>query len=904
MNRSTVLALLVGLLVIQGSVAGVVTNDANASTDTTSASTGEPAPTTDTHPTGDDSLDIDATTNASTNDSSASGSSTTTTTRNASGDDASDTTTAATATTATEASSTVASTATTTRASTAPSEPSDGERAASENTPTGGTQAGSASRGGQAGGARAGNGAEAGSNGGSGAGAGGSGGEAGAAGAGGGDAGAGGGAQAASPDAEFNVTAVDSDVSIGETGTVSLTIENTGEDATDAVVNLQSLSGDLAFGGATTTSRFVGEWEEGETRTVEVGVQAAPTADTAEYPIRATVSYRDDDGNPAQSAPLTFGVAPVDEQSFSLGNVDGDLQVGESGTVSGVITNEGPNAATDAVLTVSPNATPDVLPRQTRVVLGDLDPGQSAAFELPVIVDSGAEPGPRQLPLTVQYYDSDGNPMRSGTLNARVEIGEEREDFEIESVDSDVEAGDQGRLAVTINNTGGNVTDARVSLQSLSGGILFGRSANATAFVEEWNATETRTFEYEVTAAESAAETTYPLQASLTYDDAGDPARSGPLAFGVTPGESVDEFRVVATNSDVQIGDEGAISVTLENTGADASAATVSLRSLTPDITFGRTANATRFVGDWPRGAQRTVTFNATASNTTDVRSYPFRAAVSYDDPDGDPARGGPFTIGVTPRPEQAFDVASADSTLRVGDEGNVTATIVNEGPRDVRNAVVQLVARGENLEPQTTDVAIGTLRTGEAANVSFPVEVTDGATAGQRQFSFVVEYDNSNGDPRRSGTLDARVDIAPGRDEFTVESRNATVDSGASTTVTLDVTNDRDSAVRNINAKAFVDAPLSLASDEAYIARLGPGETKRIAFEVSASGDSEGQYPLSVDFQYDTADGDSALSETYDVPIEVTAADDGGLLSSLSVMGGLAALLVVLGVGWGWSRR
>jgi hypothetical protein len=277
---------------------------------------------------------------------------------------------------------------------------------------------------------------------------------------------------------------------------------------------------------------------------------------------------------------------------------------------------------------------------------------------------------------------------------------------------------------------------------------------------------------------------------------------------------------------------------------------------------------------------------------------------VSYDDPDGDPARGGPFTIGITPRPEQAFDVASAASTLRVGDEGNVTATIVNEGPRDVRNAVVQLVARGENLEPRTTDVAIGTLRTDEAANVSFPVEVTDGATAGQRQFSFVVEYDNSNGDPRRSGTLDARVDIAPGRDEFTVESRNATVDSGASTTVTLDVTNDRDSAVRNINAKAFVDAPLSLASDEAYMARLGPGETKRIAFEVSASGDSEGQYPLSVDFQYDTADGDSALSETYDVPIEVTAADDGGLLSSLSVMGGLAALLVVLGVGWGWSRR
>ncbi len=1000
MNRSTVFTLLVGLLVIQGSVAGVVSNDAPTSNNETNATPTESAPTTTEHPAEDNgSVDMDAIMNSSTDNSSESenesgnssngtsetttASETTTTEEESAATETATTTTTATETTTTE-STTQSETTTETTTTTAAGDQSGGDGEATQSSGqsgsqsteaagaqsqrtggaaggtdsasartastagsqgasgaqagagrSGGAQAGSAQAGGsQAGGAQSGSapsgaapagGAQAGGAqaGGapSGAAPAGAGGQAGGSQAG-GQAGAGaqagsgaqtagaqggsGGAQTASPDAEFDVTGVDDSVAVGGSGTVAVTIENTGEDATDAVVDFQSPSGDLLFGQSPTTSRFVGEWDEGETRTIEVTMQATPSADTAEYPVRTTVSYEDDDGNAAQSAPLTFGVTPAGEQSFSLGSVDGDLSVGDSGTITGTITNDGPETATDAVLTVGPNASRDVIPRQTQVVLGNLDPDESEGFELPVVVDSEAESGLRQLPLTVQYYDDDGNPMRSATLNARVEIGEESDDFEIESVDPAVEAGEEGTLSVTLTNTGRNVTDATVSTQSLSGGILFGQSANATRYVEDWDTGDTRTFEYDVRAAEGATGATYPLQTSITYDDSdGDQGRAGPLAFGVTPGESTDDFNVVETSSSVQVGDEGPISVTLENTGANASEATVSLQSLTGDITFGRTANATQFVGDWPAGAQRTITFNATASNTTDVQSYPFQASVSYSDGDGDAARGGPFTVGVTPQPEQAFDLDNASSTLRVGDEGNVTAQITNEGPQDVQNAVVQLATQGQNLNAQETEFAIGNLPAGETANVSFPVEVTDSAEAGQRQFSFVVEYDNRNGDPRRSGTLDTQVPIEPQRDEFTIEPANASVGAGSSETVTLNVTNNRDSVVRNANAKAFVDAPLSLGSDEAYISRLGPGETKQIAFDVSAGGDaSEGQYPLSVDFQYDTADGESTLSDTYEVPVETTASESGGILSSLGLTVGLVALLVVLGVGWVWSRR
>ena len=704
---------------------------------------------------------------------------------------------------------------------------------------------------------------------------------------------------------DLSVTGVDSDVPVGGTGNVSVTLENTGEDATDAVVNLQTLSTDLLFDRSANATRYVGDWDAGESRTIEITMQATPSADTDTYPVQASVSYDDSDGEAAQLGPATFGVTPESQQEFSLDGVSDDLEVGSSGTISGTITNDGPKAATDAVLTVSPNSTRDIVPRQSEYVLGDLDVDESSSFELPVLVNDTTEPGERQVQYYVQYYDSDGDPLRSEALTATVDIDEQEDDFNVVSTSTDVQSGEEGSLTVVMNNTGENVTDATVSFQSLSGGVLFGESANATQFVEDWDTGEERSFEFDVTATGSAG-TTYPMQASLQYTDSEDDgAQAGPFAFGVTPGESEDDFEVVSTDSNVQVGDEGPITLTLQNNGENATESTVSLQSLTGDITLGQTANATAFVGEWPAGAQRTVSFNATATNTTDVRDYPFQASVSYNDPDGDQASGGPFTVGVTPDPEQNFDLSNVESTLRVGDEGNVTAQVTNQGPQAIDNAVVELESQSESLSPQETEAAVGSLAPGESANVSFPIEVPDSAESGARQLSFVVEYDNENGDTRRSGSLDTQVDVAGQRDSFIVERANASVGIGSSEAVTLNVTNNRDTVVTNLNAKAYADTPLSLSNDEAYIARLAPGETEQISFDVSVAGSaSEGQYPLSVDFQYDTPSDAGQLSQSYDVPVDATESNDGGLLSSAPVMIGLAALLVVLGIGVVWSRR
>ena len=79
---------------------------------------------------------------------------------------------------------------------------------------------------------------------------------------------------------QFSVTEVDSNARTGATGTVAVTLRNTGsEPARNATVTLASGNGDLTVGGAASSSRFVdGRWDPGETRTVSYRVRVAPAA--------------------------------------------------------------------------------------------------------------------------------------------------------------------------------------------------------------------------------------------------------------------------------------------------------------------------------------------------------------------------------------------------------------------------------------------------------------------------------------------------------------------------------------------------------------------------------------------------------------------------------------------------
>lgn len=355
-------------------------------------------------------------------------------------------------------------------------------------------------------------------------------------------------------------------------------------------------------------------------------------------------------------------------------------------------------------------------------------------------------------------------------------------------------------------------------------------------------------------------------------------------------------FSVESVESAAPVGGSGSVDVTVRNVGGEpATNAVLAFQSGNSDLRFGQSATARRFIETLAPNESRTVSVDATLTESAETREYAVDATVEYETADGASATSRPLSFGVLPRPEQTFAVEGLESTLRVGEEGELIGTVTNTGEQPVTNAVVLFESSNPNVSPLEPEVAVGTLEPGESAAFAFDIEVSDAAEAGPRQFTLRVRYRDSEGTQRTGDAIDAPATVAPQRDEFAVEAVNGTLSLGSSGQLELRVTNNRNATVSDVSAKLFLDEPLSSSDDEGFIAELDPGETRTLRFDVSMAGSATvgKTYPMKIDFQYDTAEGDTLISDTYQVPI--TAEEQTGSGLPIPVIGGIAAVLVVL---------
>jgi uncharacterized repeat protein (TIGR01451 family) len=362
------------------------------------------------------------------------------------------------------------------------------------------------------------------------------------------------------------------------------------------------------------------------------------------------------------------------------------------------------------------------------------------------------------------------------------------------------------------------------------------------------------------------------------------------------------ELRDSATTA--QIGDTGSLSVTVENTGTrTARDASVVLSSGTDELTFGSgSESSTGYVGAWEPGTNHSVDYTVAFDDDAALRNYSLTARVEYEDTDGIERTSKAMAVGLRPDREQAFALRDTDATLRVGEDGTFTGTVVNRGPDTVRDPVVVFHSSNPNVNVESDEYALETLDPDERGDFAFDVSVSDAATASTQQFNVSVRYRNDRGDTRRSDGLNERVVVEPPRDRFGVEAVNRTVVAGTPTTLELRVTNEGDEPLRDVEAKAFVQAPLSSDDDEGIISTLDPGETRTIVIGLAAGGNAlEKSYPVSLDFQYELPDGDTRVSDTYRVPVTVERQESGGLPFLPITLGATALLAVGL---FAWFRR
>jgi uncharacterized repeat protein (TIGR01451 family) len=407
------------------------------------------------------------------------------------------------------------------------------------------------------------------------------------------------------------------------------------------------------------------------------------------------------------------------------------------------------------------------------------------------------------------------------------------------------------------------------------------------------------------------------------------------------------QFAVVDVDGVVQAGDDGIVEVTMRNVRNEtAYEASVAANPIDPDLSFATDAGTTEtYVGAWAPGETRTFSYRLAAAGQATARASTLEFEVDYRDAERANAAARTVRTGVTPLSRQAFTAEGLNSTLRVGEDGSFTVEVRNRGPRDVENAVVvfsneapapegtaqNTVQTDQNIVPRSTRDTVGDLAVGETATATFDAGLRTDANPGERTVNVAVRYrglatdegvsvsrtDNgtislastgSAGDVIVSDPLDVVVDVAPEADVFSVTpAPNATVPStvtpGSTVRYNAVVRNTGPEPITDVQAKLFVDSPLSSSDDEAFVTSLDPGEATTVTFEVEVDGGATPKtYSAAVDFRYDDADGDEQLSDTYRLPVEVVPADDSGALSS--PLGIVAVLgIVTLGGALVWQR-
>lgn len=361
-------------------------------------------------------------------------------------------------------------------------------------------------------------------------------------------------------------------------------------------------------------------------------------------------------------------------------------------------------------------------------------------------------------------------------------------------------------------------------------------------------------------------------------------------------------FDIQNVSTDTRVGDRGTLSVTLANDGSQpADDVRLSLESQSAKFLFGESQAGTTRAGTIEPGENATLTYDVAVQSSASVREFALVGTVAYTDADGVPGVQERLSAGISPLPEQTFSVDPGESTLRVGEEGELRGTVTNTGPVIARNVVVQFAEQSPTAIPVESSVTVGTLEPGASADFAIPVEMTTEGKAVSKTFDLAITFRNEEGEKRAYQDASVSTAIEPRRDQFDITVDNRTIAAGTDRSLEVTVTNELDETVRDVDLRMFVDDPLDSSDDEAYVESLDPGESVSVVVTMNAAGDAVAKtYPASFDVRYDDTDGTSHVSETVTVPMTVTESEGGGL--PLGLIGVLVAALVLVALAY-WYR-
>ncbi|MFB6082020.1 MAG: exo-alpha-sialidase [Halanaeroarchaeum sp.] len=389
-------------------------------------------------------------------------------------------------------------------------------------------------------------------------------------------------------------------------------------------------------------------------------------------------------------------------------------------------------------------------------LLGDLADGRPVSSQFVVTVPEDVEPGEYRIPIRLTY-EFDGDERETTTVFATVTV-EDRAAFRLLDVQSDLQSGDSGSISVTIRNVGTeNASAASVHLRSQTDNVRFGTAPSTSSFVGAWQVNQTRTVTVEASAPNDADSGTYPVTATISYEDEkGIDRTSFAMTGGVSVGPAEDRFIFSNVRSSLRVGEDGHVSMTVTNNGALAKEAVVTITSTGLNV---HPLEREYAVGTLEAQQSVDVSFPLEVSSSANAAPRQFSFEVSYETADNDARTTKPLTVRVGIEPERdRFLVEPVDGSVTAGGGGPIRIEVTNNGETTVTNVNAKLFAN-DPLSTADDEAFVGELAPGETTTLTFGLAVSGSALEKTYPLSMDFKYDEG-GDSKLSKTYQVPVRV------------------------------------------------------------------------------------------------------------------------------------------------
>lgn len=313
---------------------------------------------------------------------------------------------------------------------------------------------------------------------------------------------------------DIQVESVETDTSIGSSGTTEIEIENDGsEDLSESTIELSSQSEAVMFSGRSSkTTVSIGEWDNGETETLSVRTIVTEDAVQSSYSVSGAVMYENSDDISNSVSVSPFVIEPLREQDLGVQISSSNLREGEKGSLALQVTNEGPKELDDITVDISTSGSANLL--STQFNIGSLDSDESTDINTTVEVPESIDDMTQPIDVETSYDYGDGNSDSSESALS-VEIEENQNLLEVASNNGEIEAGSSKTIQVEVTNTlNEDISDLDAE---------FGASdpisvSQDSAFVSSLSSDETSNLNVQIQADSGAVLNTYPLEVDFQYE--------------------------------------------------------------------------------------------------------------------------------------------------------------------------------------------------------------------------------------------------------------------------------------------------------------------------------------------------------------------------------------------------